>query len=295
MSSPSTEGSWPAGSTSEAGAGDQRSRQRGHRARDARGRAGRSLSAASPSRCANAIPHGHKLALAPIAAGRAGPQVRQPDRHSRPPTFRPARTSTSTTSPAAAGAAISTAHCRSRGWPSRPTPANPTRRSRRVHAGDPRPAPGHDDARVPRLSPCGRPRRHAQPRAGRPDGDLRVGRRGTDRRGGGADRDRAAAPRRLRPARARHAGHARYAGRVLRPSEHRCGAGRRARMRAGGRAAPGRRGAACRQAGRDRGDPDRGRHGPHHRERDRDRAGDGGAARQPGARMVRRSAISCCR
>ena len=140
------------------------------------------------------------------------------------------------------------------------------------------------------LSAAGRPRRHAQSRAGRADGDLRFGGGGADRRRGGADRRRAAAPRRLRPARARHAAHARDARGILRPSERRCGAGRGARMRAGDRAAPGRGGAACRQAGRDPGDPDRGGHASARPRRDRDRAGDGRAARQPGARVVRRRA-----
>ena len=129
----------------------------------------------------------------------------------------------------------------SRGWPSRPTTVDrqrsPVACRQRVTA----------IARVPRVSPPGRPRRRTQPRAGRADGDLLVGRRRAHRGRGRADWRGAAAPGRLRAARARHARHARDARGLLRPSRTsaRCSSSRSAASRWSRSTSPTRRGATA--------------------------------------------------
>ena len=187
---PSTAGSSRAGSTSESRARHQRARQRGDRARGAR--AGRSLelrpACDGVARTDPARPQGRAVR---DRRRRGGGQVRQPDRHRRRRDI-------------AAGAHVHTHNVASsrgrgdlrvgrqselRGWQSRrDVNADPTIRRA--------PMPRIAAARFPRLPPSGRPRRHAQPRARRADGDLLVGRRRARRRGRGAGRRGAAAPRR---------------------------------------------------------------------------------------------------
>ena len=197
------------------------------------------------------IPPGHKVALTRDRAGSADREVRQPDRprDGRDPGGRARahpqrRQQPRPRRPRRDGAGEPS----SRGSRSRPTksrrPAPPRRWSR---------GRARRDDRTPRfhgLSALRRPHRHAQPRARRADGHLRVGRRRARRRRCRASRHRAPAPGRLRAARTRHARHARHARRVLRPSERRRGAGGRARLRAGGRAEPRRERQAPRQARR---------------------------------------------
>ena len=88
--------------------------------------------------------------------------------------------------------------------------------------------------------PVRRPRRHAQPRAGRADGDLLVAWSPSASPRRRAARHGAAPPRRLRPARSRHARDARHARRLLRASERRRrgGGGARAASRSWRRLSP---------------------------------------------------------
>ena len=125
--------------------------------------------------------------------------------------------------------------------------------------------------RISRLPAQRRPRRHPQSRAGRADGDLLVGRRRAGRRDRRAGGDGAAAPGRLRAARAGHARDPRHARRVLRAPQRRRGAGDRARLRAGRGADAGRGREAARQAGGDHRHSVRGRNRPDHREGSADR------------------------